>query len=1534
MFIPNSQTQDLKNHLLKSPTVSTKFSVIAEWNLNLVENIEEIGNYRYRPNITSPTQANFGVVKSNWAAETQTSSTKYYYGATDADITIDGGYDEEQQPISIISPNLRNKFYYSLEDCFNRFRPRSGINKAVFAGENNKKIKFGHFLTSNLAQRPRYYVANKKDLFKYWTSYRTEAVAGSSTPNYRGYSNTSVAGGNGYNIDDCVPFVVYKEQFAANRIIIKMQTHVGAATTPVTPNDPFTGEASVPKNWKIDTLDSSNNWNTIITLNNYTIPQDGYVELVYGLVIPSQYQESFVHAGEYSSSTYLPDTSVNGYSYLVGSTYYIWQDSTSNYQTFSATVSWQINENLLDRVKPYVTDFISSSTLLNAYQMIKGIRIVVSTMKRQYTSFDLIEISPRLCADISDRTISFNVDKKSGDLSAAGIPSGEILASTGEISVFDYDQAFDKDNKNSIISTASFKNLQFKFYQKILDVNGIDYVVPIKTMYVDGFPESNYSDRTITMSLRDLLFYFESTTCPPIFLRNKTLKHIIVLLMDSIGFSNYDFKYVSNERDVKIPNFYVGPDKSVAEVLQDLAQSTQTSMFFDESNNFIVMSKKYILPESSSVRATDITLSGSSDQIKNGVYSNITNSTGNVISNIIEINSENHEIYNDGKIVFSNKYIQKNVSELDAVGRLDYEKTYTYQPVLLWELAANNKNENLEETTSSNSSYVLSAIPLETNISMTPPSIANNAVVNNTINVGEMVYWLNNYSGYLLANGEIIRYDAKQYTLTGIEGNVWISNESDREYYFSKVPYMGQMKPTGVVRIYTEVSYDSNGNLDKIVKHGRAQFGTKITSHNAGLNDSWKTNIGGAVMDFEYLNGKKKFADAGTLYNPGNASLTLLGSTTTLNLPAGKGVPTSTSLGIPNYYEDLEFSSINGIISNYLSSSYQSQITYTNPTSKAMGKVQASALVFTGTKDYNRTVPLNFISYTYKTLEKPPTKVGARVRIMGKQTTTANMSQMPFGEMTYLGNEQVTVNDKAEVLNISGASGGIGIYVNPKTNAGYYFEIAALSSYLSDNDANVWFYKLTRKEYPSFIDNSSAKLQAEKTPDNPNKLIASSNQSLNAGNRVKSRTSGSVVTNIAVGDRILVENVSEEYQKGYFKVNKVGSASEPWELERDELAIPKLLFQAKTDVLVDYTSMVGTSRITPGENLPIYDLRVEVKEENNSLAFYLYINDTYIGFALDEDSGVKENKYSSVALFQRGTSKCMFEHVYAVSPNATLNNTNTLAIDKAINNLANGTKTEAGTTSTNINKYGLPEEILSSYLSNIKQVGPSNDIFYDEFGTILRECAYFNIRYDKAYPALLAKVADNYNPLLGYYVSNFTPTPYGAEFMVFNRTDAPLVMDSSNGNYLRINGVTFTAESNEELTVDEYFDSISDYSQYSSSNLPRNTSDVRNDLTLIKNSRTTYGKKEFAIEAPYIQDRDTAYEMMGWMIQKIKKQKLAVSLELFAMPIIQLGDIVQIDYQSNNNRDIPSSTRFVVYCINHSVNEGDISQTVYLSEVV
>lgn len=1515
-----NETTDLKDHLLSSSTVSTQSTVIAEWNLNEIENIEEIGNYRYRP---TEEASDFYELPDTFTKETEYSSTAKYYGATDADIVFDGGADVDENPVFVTKQNQRGKFYFSLEDCFGRFRPRSGINKAIFAVGQGEK--FGHFATNNFAKRPRYYVASKNDTFKYWTSYRTDVVDDRVVN--RGIS-FNINNGSTYYIDDTVPFVVYKEAFAANRIVIKMQTHVGDATVPATPNDPFTGPASVPKNWKVDVLDSSDNWSTAITLNDYTIRTDGYVELVYGPVIPSEHQQTFVYVGEYSDIESIPETSIDGYTYKIGSTFHIWKEEFLSYATFSATPGWQTAESVLDRVKPFVTDLVAPSSTENSYDTIKGVRVAVTSMNKRSIPFDLIEISPRLCADLSDKTIDFSIEKKGGDLSETGIPSGDILASTGSLTIFDYDQAFDKDNEDSIIKNSSFKNLQFKFYQKILNVNGFDYTIPIKTMYVDGFPQTNYAERTLDISLRDLFFYFESVASPTVFLRNRTLKYIIAFLMDSVGYSNYDFRSVSEERNIIISNFFVGPDKSLAELLQDIAISTQSSIFFDEENNLIVMSKEYIMPESSDVRETDIVLSGSPDQTKTGVYDNKTVLGPGVsnISNIIQIQAENHDIYNAGKIVFSNRYIQKNVAELDQFGRLDYEKTFTYQPVLLWELSSKNTDNNKLNNQPNNQNYTLSAVTLNSNLGSTVPYVEDNEVKANTFDAGEMVYWLNNYSGYLMANGEIIKYDAKEYSVSSIGkygAKVWVSSESDRDYYFSQVKYGSQMKPTGRVRIYAEVSYNEDGTLDEVIKHGRGQFGTKVVGHSAGLKSSWRTQRGGATMDFDYLTGKKSYESlSGTLYNPGVSTININNVSTTISIPAGKGVPV-TSTGRTSYYEDLDnFSSVNGIIANYLSNSYVSDIEYKSSIRDIMGAVQSSALVFTGNKTYDRADPKNFLSYSYTKLDSVPTNVGTRLRIIGSQTTNKNMSQMPFGEMTYLTSE-TQIDDKAQTLGVSGASGGIALHLNEVNNSGYYFEVAALSAYVPENDSNVWFYKLNRKGFPDLIDTTAVSLGAVNDSNNPNILKAVSNGSL--ASKLRNRATGNAVASVAVDDRVYIYNQTNQYQNGYWKITKTGDASSKWEMERDELAVPRLLFKTKADILVDYSSMVGSSRIVPGDNTPTYDLRVETQKEGQGLRFFLYINNVYIGTAFDEN--VEQTKITNtIALFQRGTSKCMFEHVYAISDNPEY------VGSPSVGQLRDYQKGK-DSIYNNIKNYGINRTIISEYLNTMKTTGFEKNVFYDEFGTILRECAYFNVRYDKAYPALTAKVSTNNNPLLGYYVSNFVATPYGAEFMLFNTTDAPLVMDSSNSNYFTITGTTFTAESNEEVTVDDYFDFVSDYSQYYY-RLPSNTSSVQNDLTTIKNSRSMYGKKEFSIEAPYIQDRDTATEMMGWMIQKIKKPKLALSLDLFSLPIIQIGDIAEIEYEANNNIDIPRSSRFVVYASDVSVSDGEISQKIYLSEVV
>jgi hypothetical protein len=228
-------------------------------------------------------------------------------------------------------------------------------------------------------------------------------------------------------------------------------------------------------------------------------------------------------------------------------------------------------------------------------------------------------------------------------------------------------------------------------------------------------------------------------------------------------------------------------------------------------------------------------------------------------------------------------------------------------------------------------------------------------------------------------------------------------------------------------------------------------------------------------------------------------------------------------------------------------------------------------------------------------------------------------------------------------------------------------------------------------------------------------------------------------------------------------------------------------------------------------------------------------------------------------------------------------------------------------------------------------------MYFEEFGTIMREAASFNVRYDKAYPALYAKMSPTFNRIKGYTVSGFRAGSYGAEFLIFNATDTALSLDETSGNYLRIQGITFTQQSNNDLTVDEYFSKNSDFSdpQFSGTTLVSYPNKIAKDYEDIKLSRMSYGKKDFNLQVEYIQTQDDANNLMSWIIKKIMKPRKSAGVKIFANPMIQLGDIVTLDYVEHGV-DIIGSTdsRFVVYNIEYSRNQSGPEMTIFLSEVV
>lgn len=1808
----------LEKHLKESSSISSNAAIIAEWNLNVSDKILQVGNYRYRP---TESGSAYQQITSDFD---QDDDGYYYTDATDSDITIDGGYSQDEGPIAFVSKRQKNKLLFSLEDCLGKFRPRSGINKVLFASGN-----YLHFPNIDMAKRPRYYMADRTDLFKYWTSYREE---GSET---RGIANKKVNSKN--YIDDAAPYVVYKDSIPANRIVIKMQTNVGTENFGVFTNvnesfeDPFFGyqNQTTPVDWKVQYLTPGGDWVDAIAFNSSSVRSDGsniigpdgYVEIGYGLIIPKEYRYKFrMQSQVYPSYQMLPEPTnlEEGTAFFVKISEYdkgrisvvIDTVDGKEYASFNAMYGWYLEEDEITTITNYVTVLSSISDPQNGVvytestgkleyrelKYINGIRIVVDTMNRFDAPLDLIEMSPRLKADISDRVRSLSVSKSASDVGVSGLPVGQLLASTGSIDIFDYDKAFSISNELSVIGDFLSQNIQFKIYDIIQNVEGFDYFIPIKTMYSEGFPEISNKERSATINLRDLFFYLESTTAPQLFLQNASLSSAVCILLDYMGFSNYVFKRTPGESELIIPYFYVAPDKTIAEVLSDLAMSAQAAMFFDEYNNLIVMSKNYMMP-SEEERPTDATFYGSKDFVSEGAYKN--KATSNELANIIDIASQDTSIFNDGSINYVSSYIQKSYSSLKQANLIDRDKSWVYKPSLLWEVSPSERTKSVNEELNQMSDYVLTAMTINSTLTKDIPMVDSGIIKNNVIDFGDAVYWIGRYNGYFYAGGEIIKYDAVEYSIPGLSDedailasadgyNVWINSVQEYQKYFAKIPFNGKMYPTGRVRIFTEPEYISVGDTTKINsirRHGRGQFGTKIVDHYAGIDPYWTTNeqsLGGVRMNNKYLFSNKLEVEIGGAYSEvlergdvdfydaapevttklmsnkivseihglSNGDMIIFNSTG--DLPAQVSENKIYFVSVLNEDEFTISESLGGtqITITGNQSGYQTWTQILAPISKAFETIVAtdpeedtlfygSTTIESGSKVFittTGTLPAGVYPYRLYTVVstdeengtfKLESDLGLTIQADGPQSGihTAHPARFPAtisceqhrmfpgdkfkidfkdvnseidtslwtfptpltgpdqiftvsstgltndtimlstesGEKIYLEqaglgdftltaiideellpkllvlprtddiaigmtvdsfsgtgsfapNTKITAIDEARkrvTLNENVLEPLLFQYTNPVNNEVVTNVISATDKpIVQSGKAGITSGEEKTTTRTGLIKNSLSNSYTEDGTSSNQKFSTQSATVQSSalvlhGSSVSSEIDGPTLLSyvhkemddkfVHFGTRMRIVGqfnnneirgqspvgagiyytaspsssdqtatisgasggisimIDPETNNGYYLelaalsesnlskyanntihdviFYKIQRSAEPG-TENTTQAVPVKLWGGLHGINIDTGLFADQARLNASQDPSVYDVAIEYKEIGSSLMFQIFINGDIIATVYDSSPIPSWKQNNNVALFIRGGSRVMFENLHALACNYAENTVSSIGTLKESIFGVSG-EIEA---STAFGKYSLPGMIQSTYLNGISVNGaPSYNIYYEEFGTIFREMAHFDIRYDKAYPALTAKIAPTFNKNKGYVISGFTAGAYGAEFLVFNATDTILSLDSTSGNYLRILGVALTQQSDHELSVDEYYSKKSNLSdpQFSGDSLIYSPVKVKQEYQDIKFSRITNGKKEFSLNVPYVQSQDAAEDLMGWITERVMKPRKSVGINAFAMPTLQLGDIVTIDYEDSTGIVEVSNKldRFVVYSIEYSRSETGPEMTVYLSEV-
>jgi hypothetical protein len=1486
----------LENYVQVSNTLQIESLVIAEWNMNDFQTLANYGVYRYRP--TTASSAYYRVPSSY----DPTDIGDYYTDSDKSFYTFSDFVTDTDEPVLFESQEVDRSLYFDLKECVKPFRPRSGINKALYFPEK-------YIDSVRSARRPRYYMASRYDTFKYWNSYRVQVEDGSTqergisfVDNPDGFNNSI-----GYLIEDTAPFFVYENVIPTNRIVVKMQTNLADTSSPEniriksdeTITDPLQNrsESSIPQRWKIEYLDESDNWITAVSFDENSsrrdgteiVKWDGNVELYYGIKIPEEFKDSFNLISYLDYESQLPLDNLNGESYVIGAsesssgTLYIWSSEILDWITNEVSYGFSLLEDddtkrvglITDLTNPEYYKTLDGFVIYKELVFIKGVRVVVESMIAPDTTFDLIEISPRLTVDLSRYVTSYSFSKSIAN-DDTGIPVGGLLASNGELSILNDDGSFTENNIiafesddvvigktpriGSLISQYMKPNIKFTFYESILNVDGYDKFIPMKTMYSEEFSGSAGGSSTVSIPIRDFFFRVESLRAPSMFLTDVNFTSAVAMLMDNIGFSNYIFKgfddvqvsgsgtlypneypplpegvvfaggspyfdeatgkliskndawevywsytgdeyrntqqqFLQSMYDTVIPYFFVSPDSSVAEVLVDLALSCQTAMFFDEYNNLVVMPKEYILP-SNNERPTDITLYGQSE---------LSGGSLTALPNIINISNSETKIINDGTINYNIRYIQREAGSLAQAGYIDKDKVFGYKPVLLWEVGGTNETKTVNEEVKQTSAYTLGAAALNTTLSSSAPYVENNEIKNNIIDLGENVYWLPRFQSYVYANGEIIRYDAVEYDISGT-GKKWISNNSEYQKYFGSLPFNGKMYPTGNIRIFCEPYYVEYENapvttgLDtnvtykngEVRRHGRGQFGTNIVEHTAGISEYWTANdyVRGLKMDSKYI----------------------FSTTPTSKITYPTLANNSSAVGQNN--SQAQKSSRNSIIKNMFSQIYPTDDVVKTLKTTQSGTIQASALSFYGPTDFDSSITKrDFISYSYKNLNSSFKHFGTRLRVIGKLTNNDNV-QTPTSSTTYF---NVQPSSSAESVNVDGGSGGIAVGINPETNHGYFFEICALTK---DNLEDYFTINTTTGQEESVLHN----------------II-------------------------------------------FYKIMRSG-----------DTAIPVKLWGGLAKIIVDEGYFVGMDRIGAEDQPTVYDLAVEYENIGGKRRFYLYLNNTQIA-VVDDSNPLPE--YSNLALFVRGSSQVIFENVYALQ-NLMARNTG----ETVVNQISDAFSLDKVSAKQSLSKYNVSGFVNSSYLSNIStESEPKFKIYYDEFGTIMRECAYFNIKYDQAYPALIAKIAETFGQDRGYSVSGFYAGSYGAEFLVFNHTDRFISLDETTGRYLTIIGVTFTQDVPEELTVDKFFNERSSFSDpFIEDTTIKSPIVAKKVYDSIKTSRQKYGKREFTLNPTYIQSVGDANNLMEWIIEKTLRTRKTIDLEVFGVPHIQLGDIVKINF--------------------------------------
>ena len=403
---------------------------------------------------------------------------------------------------------------------------------------------------------------------------------------------------------------------------------------------------------------------------------------------------------------------------------------------------------------------------------LSGLKLQVTSVDKAGGYLGIIEISARLVKDVTDILESFDISQNSSDNVNGLVPVGDVTANSLRLSLNSYDKSYEHYDKAN-----AFNKAKLNLYKNIIirpSVTVESEKIPLGVFYLDSYEVDEFGE--VSINALDGARELQYIKPPDIVTKDMSSVAIIRRLLDSVGFTNYNF----NEADSSTVTplyWYTDPKKTVWQHLQDLCKDTQMIAVFDNKDVLQFYPRGYIFNKT---------------KLPQFSFRYDGNAVG--LANISSIAIENVPSVKAIKVLYS--------PQLTSNYDRDADNLYT-SPVMILGAGALEKP--------------LGPPPVPT-VAIPKPDLG--VITLSPVQISSSAKQLYSYTGYLVLNKEIIEYDAIRYKYMPIiprtDGKpeyMWITSEADIQAN-QALALPNTFAPTGEYRIKTRNAFGAVSPTD------------------------------------------------------------------------------------------------------------------------------------------------------------------------------------------------------------------------------------------------------------------------------------------------------------------------------------------------------------------------------------------------------------------------------------------------------------------------------------------------------------------------------------------------------------------------------------------------------------------------------------------------------------------------------------------------------------------------------------------------